>query len=207
MSVVQAPPARPAARPRLTALVASRICHDLVGPLGAIANGLELMSMSGETTPESELIAESVASATARIRFFRVAYGISGADQMTSRSEITSTLQAVSRGGRVSYEWEPPGDCRREEVRPVFLLLQCMETALPGGGRVRVGRDGPAWVVAGEGAQMRVDEALWRSLEPCGGPPPEAPALVHFALLPELLEELGRPLALELAPQRIVARF
>lgn len=205
MTVVQAP--APAATPRLAALVASRICHDLVSPLGAIANGLELMALTGESSPESELIAESVASANARLRFFRMAYGISGPGQVASRSEIASTLQAVSRGGRLAFEWDAVGDPPREEARPVFLLLQCLESAMPMGGRIRVTHDGTHWTVTGEGGSMRVDEALWLALQAPDGAPPDAPGLVQFALLPGLLEELGRPLDVAIEPQRIVARF
>ncbi len=203
MTAVQAP----GSPPRLAALVASRICHDLVSPLGAIANGLELMALTGEASPESELIAESVAAANARLRFFRVAYGLSSPGQMTSRGEITATLQAISRGGRLSYEWEPPGDAPREEVRPVLLLLQCLEAAMPMGGRIRVTREGATWVVTGHGSGLRVDEGLWLALQASNGAPPDAPGLVQFALLPDLLRELGRPLDVAIEPQRITARF
>ena len=58
------------------ALIGSRICHDLISPIGAINNGLELLSMSDERDgPEFDLITESVGNASARIRFFRIAYG------------------------------------------------------------------------------------------------------------------------------------
>ena len=58
----------------LAATLASRICHDLTSPLGAIANGLELLTLSdAQRTPELDLIAESVESANARLRFFRLA--------------------------------------------------------------------------------------------------------------------------------------
>ena len=70
----------------LSALLGSRICHDLISPLGAIANGVELLQMSGAAaSPEVALIAESVANANARIRFFRVAYGIASAGQRVGR--------------------------------------------------------------------------------------------------------------------------
>ena len=60
----------------LAALVGSRICHDLISPIGAINNGLELLGMSGDMSgPELELISDSVANANARIRFFRIAFG------------------------------------------------------------------------------------------------------------------------------------
>ena len=195
-----------AASPPLAFLVASRICHDLVGPLGAIANGLELMAMTGESTPESDLVADSVAAATARVRFFRLAYGVSSQGQVTGHGEVRAILKAVAAGGRLSYDWGPTGESPRDEVR-CALLLQCLETAMPQGGRIRAERDGAAWAVTGEGAGLRVDEALWLPLRSRSGLAPEAASLVHFALLPTLLRDLGRTLSLDVASDRIAARF
>ena len=64
----------------LSQLLGSRLCHDLVSPLGAIGNGVELLEMSPDfpgiaACPELQLIAESVSSARARIQIFRVAFG------------------------------------------------------------------------------------------------------------------------------------
>ena len=80
MSEVHSLPADATLRPHggtdLGAKVASRICHDLANPLGAIANGLELLLLPGlEPTPEMSLLQDSVASASARIRWFRLAFG------------------------------------------------------------------------------------------------------------------------------------
>ena len=63
----------------LVALVGSRLCHDLISPLGAIGNGVELLTMTATTlSPELQLITESVAAANARIKFFRLAFGRAG---------------------------------------------------------------------------------------------------------------------------------
>ena len=79
--------------PDLAALLGSRICHDLISPIGAIGNGVELLMMAGaEHGPEIALIAESVGYANARIRFFRVAFGTATADQRMARAEIASIL-------------------------------------------------------------------------------------------------------------------
>jgi histidine phosphotransferase ChpT len=66
----------------LAALVSSRICHDLLSLIGAINNGLELLNMSGASPigPEMQLICDSVKSASARIRFFRIAFGAASDD-------------------------------------------------------------------------------------------------------------------------------
>ncbi|MEO1362985.1 MAG: hypothetical protein AAFU86_04320 [Pseudomonadota bacterium] len=76
----------------LAALIGSRICHDLISPIGAINNGLELLNMAGASDgPEMELISESVENASARIRFFRMAYG-AASDQPVGRAEVVSIL-------------------------------------------------------------------------------------------------------------------
>ena len=85
-------------RADISALVSSRICHDLVSPLGAIGNGVELLGMSGAPEgPELQLINESVENANARLRFFRIAFGAASADQVISRSEILATRARACR--------------------------------------------------------------------------------------------------------------
>jgi len=195
-------------RPDVTALVGSRICHDLVNPLGAIGNGVELLELSGlPQTPEMQLIAESVANANAKIRFFRVAYGAAQADQAMGRAEIAATLAAAARGGRLSYFWAAEGQQPRREVRAVFLLLQCFEAAMPMGGDIRISRDGPHWELTGEADRLQIDEAMWSSMLNSRSRPMVTASQVQFLLVPDVLAELGRNLALKLGPDRIIARF
>ena len=86
--------------PDLAALLGSRICHDLISPLGAIGNGVELMLLEGgRHSPEMALISESVAHASARIRFFRVAFGTGSAEQRMGRPEVASILTDITRAG------------------------------------------------------------------------------------------------------------
>jgi len=86
-------------RPDLNALVGSRICHDLISPIGAIGNGVELLQMeSAAQGPELALISESVTNANARIRFFRIAFGAAGRDQRIGRSEVAGILADLYRG-------------------------------------------------------------------------------------------------------------
>ncbi len=103
--------------PNLNALIGSRICHDLINPLGAIGNGIELLGLAGVAVgPEMALVSESVENATAKIKFLRLAFGEAAQDQTVSRGEILSTLEAMARGGRLSYSWNVAGDPQRLEV-------------------------------------------------------------------------------------------
>ena len=86
-------------KPDLAALLGSRICHDLISPIGAIGNGLELLMMDGSAAgPEMALISESVGNANARIRFFRVAYGLAQGNQRLGRVQSASR-SAIARHG------------------------------------------------------------------------------------------------------------
>ena len=145
----------------LVALLGSRICHDLISPISAIGNGVELMMMSGAVPgPELTLISESVSSAKARIRFFRIAFGAAEAGQRVASAEIRSILDDMTRGGRLKIAWEVPGDVDRPMVKLAFLALQCLETALPYGGRVRVAEAAGRWQIAAEATSTKVDPAL-----------------------------------------------
>jgi len=188
----------------LAALIGSRICHDLISPIGAISNGLELMTLDGRAgSPEMALISDSVNHANARIRFMRVAYGLAGEGQTMGRSEIAAILADLAQGARAVFDWTPQADCLRAEVQEVFLALQCFESAMPRGGTVtvtRAGGDDGRWEVSGPADPARPDPALWTAMgDPAGHGAPHAvqPAHVQFALLPALLTERGRRLSLD----------
>lgn len=192
----------------LTALIGSRICHDLISPLGAIGNGVELLTMSGaESGPEISLISESVENATARIRFFRVAFGAAKSGQMIGQPEITGILRDVSRSGRLAFDWQPKTDLPRQQVKLAFLVLQCFESAMPWGGSVSVATVGDQWALTGEADRMNLKPDLWEILSrPCSAAELE-PAEVHFALAPIAAEVIGRQLQVESSDTVARVRF
>lgn len=183
--------------PNLNALIGSRICHDLINPLGAISNGFELLSMSGIAQgPEMDLVGDSVENATARVKFLRLAFGAASLDQVVSRSEILATLQAIARGGRLSYSWNVPGDPRRIEVRVALLSMMCVETALPVGGDIEISHDGAKWTIYARHDRLNLDPDLWAPLSKNICPEELTAAQVHFGLLPEMSAEAQRTLTL-----------
>ncbi|MDF9302710.1 histidine phosphotransferase family protein [Tritonibacter mobilis] len=191
----------------LAALVGSRICHDLISPVGAINNGLELLGMSNSLEgPELELISDSVNNANARIRFFRVAFGAAG-EQELGRMEIMSVLSDVSKGGRIKYNWSSQDSAARRDVRMAFLAGLCLESALPYGGTVQILRSTDGWTVTGEGRKINVDETLWSGLVADTTPAEITPALVQFALLPAAANEAGYTLAFNQTAEKISISF
>ncbi|MDP1669589.1 histidine phosphotransferase family protein [Phaeovulum sp.] len=177
----------------LAALVGSRLCHDLISPLGAIGNGVELLMMSSGAcaSPELQLIGESAAAANAKLKFFRVAFGQAGAEQRLGRPEIVALLADLARGGRLSYDWQAEGDQARREVKLVFLALLCLETALPWGGTIAITSAGGGWTMQASARRSKPDPVLWAHLKGTGGGA-LAPAQVQFALLAIELARTGR---------------
>jgi histidine phosphotransferase ChpT len=165
----------------LDALVASRLCHDLIGPIGAIGNGLEFVGAGLAASPELSLITESAALAVAKIRFFRIAFGHCGPAETIDAKTLAATLGAACGSGRLAIEWLPEALPRRE-ARLLFLLVLCAESALPRGGRLLVERHPGGLDLRADGQRTRYDETLWAHLLD-GRPVPGLTAgQVHFAL-------------------------
>lgn len=195
-------------RDDLATLVGSRICHDLISPIGAIGNGVELLELtSGAASPEISLISDSVQNANARIRFFRIAFGTAKDDQIVSRKDVLSILEATARGGRLTYYWQADGDHQRTNVRIAFLLLLCFETAMPIGGDVSVQQIGDQWILTARSERLNIDNDLWDSLKNNSSSPAYTAAQVQFALLPDVLTESERKLEISFGDGNIVARF
>ena len=192
----------------LSSLVGSRICHDLISPLGAIGNGVELLNMNGQMMgPEMALISESVENAKARIRFFRIAFGVASTQQMVGRAEILSILNDMTRGSRTQIDWHPGEDLPRAQIKLAFLLLQCFESSMPFGGTLTVTHEADQWHMLGVADKLRVDPAAWAMAVSPGSPEEITPALIHFALVPEVAGAQGRRVVSDLSEDRISVRF
>jgi histidine phosphotransferase ChpT len=125
---------------RVLELLCSRLCHELVSPVGAINNGVELL---GEEAPDFvkdavALIGESARRAGKRLQFYRFAYGssASGASVGADPSELVS---GVLEGGKVSCEW--PAEARTLPLdwqKLACNLVIVASEVLPRGGTVTV---------------------------------------------------------------------
>ncbi|WP_224815010.1 histidine phosphotransferase family protein [Hasllibacter sp. MH4015] len=179
----------------LADLVASRLCHDLVNPLGAIGNGVELLEMTGKADgPEVDLIRDAVRAAEARIRLFRLAFGGASEGQTTSQREAKQAVDGYFHQSRIDARWGATGDRTRQETKLAFLMLLCAESALPMGGSVSIEpRADGHWELTATGARLSVEESLWSRLrlaEPADSRPVRA-AEAQFPLLLLAAEALG----------------
>ena len=135
---------------RVLELLCSRLCHDLVGPMGAVNNGIELLEdMPGEAGDDAlALIASSAREAAARLQFFRAAYGFAGR-VMDSFADGRGLANGLLAAGKITLEW--PDDQLGAGAAPegivqlgLNMIAVAAECLTRGGAvRVRIG-DGPA---------------------------------------------------------------
>jgi histidine phosphotransferase ChpT len=192
----------------LAALLGSRICHDLISPIGAIGNGLELLMIeSAAQGPEMALIGESVGHANARIRFFRVAFGTASPQQRISATEVRSILSDLTRGGRLSIAWHSAADLSRVQVKVAFLMLMCLESALAYGGKITVQAEGERWQFDAQTTKLRREGPLWEMLTNPAAAPEVTPATVHFVLAAQEIARRRMALAAEYGTDWIKLSF
>ncbi len=180
-----------------SALMVSRVCHDLVGPLGAVINGLEVLEDERDAEMRDDalrLVTSSANQALARIQFMRIAFGAAGsAGADLDLGEVGRLIAGLLEGGKVKLEWNVPQvywskDWAKLLMNATLLAADC----LPRGGQVVVnaGADpaAPSFKIIATGLNARVTEDVGRSLR--GESQPEA--LDARAIQPFLTYRLSR---------------
>ena len=129
-------------------LVCSRLCHDLVGPVGAATNGLELLRELNDTGRQAidvlDITDDSTRTAWRRLEFFRVAFGYSGGRTGWSGSELKALAAGMLKNTKVALDWPDSGNNPPIQGRGGKLVLNLVfliAEALPRGGEVRVTLD------------------------------------------------------------------
>lgn len=181
--------------PDLIALLGSRLCHDLVSPIGAIGNGLELLELSGGGGEEMALIRASLDAALARIRFFRLAFGAARGSAVVSSREIREILADMYAETRTKILWRDDEERPRNEIRIACLALNCIEVATPWGATVEVVRNEAAWVVHVDAKRLKIDAPLWQSLGRGDLPSDLKGSEVQFGILARESRRLRRPVS------------
>lgn len=193
----------------LSELITARICHDLISPLGAIGNGVELLEMAQTTTgPELALISQSVQQAHARVRLFRIAFGAARDGQTIGAEELRAILRDYAGQARFDLEWTPGDSTAKPMAKLAFLCLLCMETAFPFGGVVTCDVSGTTLLVTGRSEKPAIDHDLWAPLATQAGWPDDLrPARVQFPVLRQDVTHRGATLTLDLTDKAITLRI
>lgn len=158
----------------LASLLCSRLCHDLLSPVGAMNNGLELLA--DETDPEMQkrcmdLLTESARSAADKLKFFRLAFGAAGGfgsavDPADARAVITPL---VTGSGRTTLEWGVPAEFMPKRAVKILLNLSFIANeALVRGGVLSIAAENRGGeqeiVISARGPKIVIDNAVREAL-------------------------------------------
>ncbi|MGF7154675.1 histidine phosphotransferase family protein [Novosphingobium gossypii] len=193
----------------LASLLCSRLCHDMLSPVGALTNGLELLA--DEKDPEMrqrcfELLDQSARISTDKLKFFRLAFGAAGGfGEMVAVSEAKVLVDAlVANNPRITLAWALPSDSLPKAAIKTLLNFALIGLeALPRGGTLEIAaeylQDHSELVVRAAGPRIAFDRSVGSALE---GALPEgelssrtAPAAMLHQLAVELKGQLQYVLA------------
>lgn len=127
----------------LAALLCSRVCHDLISPVGAIVNGLEVLAEEKDEETQKfalDLIKKSAGTASAKLQFCRIAFGAAG----SAGAQIdTGDAEKISRGfledEKTKIEWTLPRLLLpKNKVKLLLNMLLIAAQAIPRGGKLTV---------------------------------------------------------------------
>jgi histidine phosphotransferase ChpT len=155
----------------LAALLCSRVCHDVISPVGAIANGLELYDdpeMDEETRQTAlEMVRSSARTASAKLKFCRIAFGAAGsAGASIDMGEAGETAMAFVGSEKVKLNWLVPRENRpKQQVKLVLNMLLMAMAAVPRGGTVSISAEGDAFTARAQGDRAKVPEAIAQVLD------------------------------------------
>lgn len=194
----------------LAALLCSRVCHDIISPVGAINNGLELLDEGGADEDAMRLIRASARNASARLQFARIAFGAAGSAGMqidTGDAESVATAflanekpEFIWKGGRALLP--------KNKVKLLLNLILVANGGIPRGGTLTVElhdlETAPRFTLTARGPMVRVPA---RFLELHSGVKSDEPIDAHavqpyYALL--LAREAGMTISIHASPEEIV---
>ena len=158
----------------LASLLCSRLCHDLLSPVGALNNGLELLA--DETDPAMrarcmDLLAESARTSASKLKFFRLAFGAAGGfGEQVDVHEARAAIEALLAEGKgKSLNWLVEADTLPKAAVKVLLNLSLIGgDALVRGGTLSIGAEENGGqveiVIQGEGPRTLLDAEIERTL-------------------------------------------
>lgn len=147
----------------LSALMCSRVCHDVISPVGAITNGLEVLADEHDEEMREvafDLIKKSAEQASAKLQFARLAFGAAGsAGAQIDLGEAEIVVRGFVGKDKVALSWQVPQEARpKDEVKLLLNLILIGLTTIPRGGNMSVSMQGGILTIACEGQGARLPE-------------------------------------------------
>jgi len=145
----------------LAALLCSRVCHDLISPVGAIINGLEVMEEDKDEETKAfalDLIKRSAGQASAKLQFCRLAFGAAGsAGAQIELGDAEKAVRGLFEDGKTSIAWQLPRELvPKNRAKLLLNMLLVAAGAIPRGGTLKVEASDGGYRVIASGQNARL---------------------------------------------------
>ncbi len=189
----------------LSALVSSKICHDIISPVGAIANGLEIMDEETDDDMRRhamQLVRKSAGVASAKLQFARLAFGAAGsAGTEIDLTEAEKVARAVIESDRHTLTWSgPTATLAKDKVKLLLNMATIALEVLPRGGTIELsitgGGDASVFELRCTGDKSRIPEDIGALLNGGLDRALDAHSIQPYFTL-RLAETVGMPLKIE----------
>ncbi len=212
MELPSNPPGTP--MPKVTEfaeLLASRLVHELVGPVGGFSNGIEMLGESGGADPETlALLSDSSSRAARKLQFYRLAYGHAGRTPI-GLDMLKATVDGYLEKSPVSSLWSVDGSeavlQKQGAGKCLLLAVEIAAASLLRGGRLSI-TAGPSEIsVSARGAQAKLRDEIAEQIAAGAQDDDDVSAnKVHAAYLRFLVAESGGRITVETAQDSVIIR-
>ena len=166
----------------LAALLCSRVCHDLISPVGAIVNGLEVLEEDKDEETKTfalDLIKKSAGQASAKLQFCRLAFGAAGsAGAQIELGDAEKVARGLIEDGKTTIVWNLPRELvAKNRAKLLLNMLLVASGAIPRGGTLKVDPAGSGYRITASGLNARVTPATAELLSGSPAHPVDAHAI------------------------------
>jgi histidine phosphotransferase ChpT len=187
----------------LAALLCSRVCHDVISPVGAITNGLELLEVEDDESMRQmamDLVRKSARQASAKLKFCRIAFGAAGsAGAMIDMGEAGDVAKAFVGDEKIKLDWQVPRENRPKlQVKLLLNMMLIAMSSIPRGGIVTVAPADAGFTVRASGEGAKIFEKTEHVLKSTAQIDEIDARLIQPYYAKRLAEAAGLPLAMSL---------
>jgi histidine phosphotransferase ChpT len=166
----------------LAALLCSRVCHDLISPVGAIVNGLEVLEEDKDEETKTfalDLIKKSAGAASAKLQFCRLAFGAAGsAGAQIELGDAEKVARGLIEDGKITIVWNLPRELvAKNKAKLLLNMLVVAVGSIPRGGSLTVDPADGGYRVLASGLNARVNAVTAELLSGSPAHPVDAHAI------------------------------
>lgn len=194
----------------LASLLCSRVCHDVISPVGAINNGIELLDDGGADEDAMDLIRTSAVNASARLQFARIAFGAAGsAGVQIDTGDAQAVAENYMKNEKPEFSWTGSrAYLAKSKVKLLLNLILIANGSIPRGGTLDVSMevigDDAKLTLTSKGRMLRVPQKFQDMLDGRTSEDPIDAHAVQYYYTMILAKEAGMEINVHMDDEKVV---